>query len=58
MRDYEILRKELPGDNEVSESLHKAQVALKKYREVDVHNTKTSGEVEEISTLIKFKTAI
>ena len=58
MRDYELLRKELPGDNEVAESLHNAQVALKKSRGVDVHNMKISGEVEEISCLDRFKTAI
>ena len=58
MRDYELLRKELPGDNEVAESLHNAQVALKKSRGVDVHNMKISGEVEEISSIDRFKTAV
>lgn len=29
MRDYEILRKELPGDTEVAESLLRAQEALR-----------------------------
>lgn len=29
MRDYEILRKELPGDNEVAESLLRAQESLR-----------------------------
>lgn len=58
MRDYELLRKELPGDNEVAESLHNAQVALKKSRGVDVLHMKISGEVEEISSLERFKTAI
>ncbi|XP_039049418.1 inactive TPR repeat-containing thioredoxin TTL3-like isoform X2 [Hibiscus syriacus] len=58
VRDYELLRKELPGDIEVAESLHNAQVALKKSRGVDIHKTKISGEVEEISSLEIFKTAI
>ncbi|KAK6287171.1 hypothetical protein POUND7_013350 [Theobroma cacao] len=58
VRDYELLRKELPGDNEVAESLHNAQIALKKSRGVDVHSMKISGEVEEVSSLDRFKTAI
>lgn len=58
VRDYEALRRELPGDNEVAESLHNAQVALKKSRGEFVHNMKMSGEVEEISSLEKFKAAI
>ncbi|XVF60896.1 hypothetical protein PTKIN_Ptkin08bG0085100 [Pterospermum kingtungense] len=58
VRDYELLRKELPGDNEVAESLHNAQVALKKPHGVGVRNMKISGEVEEISSLDRFKTAI
>ncbi|XP_022740331.1 inactive TPR repeat-containing thioredoxin TTL3-like [Durio zibethinus] len=60
VRDYELLRKELPGDNEVAESLHNAQVALKKSCRVDVNynNMKISGEVEEISSIDRFKTAI
>ncbi|TYI63175.1 hypothetical protein E1A91_D09G001600v1 [Gossypium mustelinum] len=58
VRDYELLRKELPGDNEVAESLHNAQVALKKSRGMGVLNMKISGEVEEISSLERFKTAI
>ncbi|OMO98868.1 Tetratricopeptide-like helical [Corchorus capsularis] len=58
VRDYELLRKELPGDNEVAESLHSAQVALKNSRGVDLHTMKFSGEVEEVSSLDRFKTAI
>ncbi|XVF16877.1 hypothetical protein REPUB_Repub10bG0069100 [Reevesia pubescens] len=58
VRDYELLRNQLPGDNEVAESLHNAQVAMKKSRGVDVHNMKIVGEVEEISSLDRFKTAI
>ncbi|XWS44563.1 hypothetical protein CRYUN_Cryun15aG0057200 [Craigia yunnanensis] len=58
VRDYELLRKELPGDNEIAESLHNAQVALKKSCGVVVHNMKICGEVEEISSLDGFKTAI
>lgn len=58
MRDYEVLRRELPGDNEVAESLQRAQVALKKSYGEDVHHSmKFGGEVEEISSLDKFKAA-
>ncbi|KAF2290713.1 hypothetical protein GH714_015133 [Hevea brasiliensis] len=56
VKDYEVLRKELPGDNEVLESLRRAQITLKK-SVGEVNNTKF-GEVEEISSLAKFKAAI
>lgn len=58
MRDYEVLRRELPGDNEVTESLHRAQVALKKFRAEELHHVKSGGEVEEVSSLDKYKAAI
>lgn len=58
VRDYEALRRELPGDNEVAASLHHAQVALKKSRGELVNKTKVIGEVEEVSSIEKFKAAI
>lgn len=58
VRDYEVLRRERPGDSEVAESLHRAQVALKKSYGEGVHNKKFDGEVEEVSSLDKFKAAI
>lgn len=58
VRDYEVLRRELPDDNEVAESLFHAQVALKKSRGEEVHNMKFGGEVEEILGLEQFRAAI
>ncbi|KAF6176073.1 hypothetical protein GIB67_000167 [Kingdonia uniflora] len=58
VRDYEVLRRELPGDNEVAEDLFHAQVALKKSRGEEVINTKFGGEVVEIFGLGQFRTAI
>ncbi|KAL2496507.1 TPR repeat-containing thioredoxin TTL1 [Forsythia ovata] len=58
VRDYEVLRRELPDDNEVAESLFHAQVALKKSRGEDVYNMKFGGEVESISDLEQFRAAI
>ncbi|KAM3396019.1 TPR repeat-containing thioredoxin TTL1 [Capsicum galapagoense] len=58
VRDYEVLRKELPYDNEVAESLFHAQVALKKSRGEDIHNMKFGGEVELVSGLEEFRAAI
>ncbi|XP_057956318.1 inactive TPR repeat-containing thioredoxin TTL3-like [Malania oleifera] len=58
VRDYEILKRELPGDNEVSESLIHAQNALKKLHGEEVHHMKFGGKIEEISGLDRFKTAI
>ncbi|KAK9085653.1 hypothetical protein Sjap_026064 [Stephania japonica] len=58
VRDYEILRKELPGDNEVAEALFHAQVALKKSRGEEVYNLKFGGEVEEVSGLDQLRAAV
>lgn len=58
VRDYEVLRRELPDDNEVAKSLFHAQVALKKSRGEVVHNMKFGGEVESVSGLEQFRTAI
>lgn len=58
LRDYEVLRKELPDDNEVAESLFHAQVALKKSRGEEVDNMKFGGEVEDVSGLEQFRAAI
>ncbi|CAN4087359.1 unnamed protein product [Withania somnifera] len=58
VRDYEVLRRELPYDNEVAASLFHAQVALKKLRGEDVHNMKFGGEVELVLGLEQFRAAI
>lgn len=58
MRDYEVLRRELPDDNDVAESLFHAQVALKKSRGEEVYNMKFGGEVESVSGLEQFRAAI
>lgn len=58
MRDYEVLSKELPGDIEVAEALFHAQVALKTSRGEEVSNLKFGGEVEEITGIEQFQTAI
>ncbi|XP_044474028.1 TPR repeat-containing thioredoxin TTL1-like [Mangifera indica] len=58
VRDYEVLRRELPDDNNVAESLFHAQVALKKSRGEEVYNMKFGGEVEEVSGLEQFRAAV
>ncbi|XVE50106.1 hypothetical protein DITRI_Ditri01bG0135000 [Diplodiscus trichospermus] len=58
VRDYEVLRRELPDDNEIAESLFHAQVALKKSRGEEVYNMKFGGEVEEVSSIDQFRAAI
>lgn len=58
VRDYELLRRELPNDNDVAESLFHAQVALKKSCGEEVYNMKFGGEVEDVSSLEQFKSAI
>ncbi|XP_048606553.1 TPR repeat-containing thioredoxin TTL1-like isoform X2 [Brassica napus] len=56
--DYEALRKELPHDKEVAESLFHAQVALKKSRGEEVLNMEFGGEVEEVYSREQFKAAM
>ncbi|KAL7087559.1 hypothetical protein ACP275_13G074700 [Erythranthe tilingii] len=56
--DYEVVRRELPDDNDVAESLFHAQVALKKSRGEEVYNMKFGGEVESCSSLDQFRAAI
>ncbi|GER29168.1 tetratricopeptide repeat-containing family protein [Striga asiatica] len=58
VRDYEVLRRELPDDNEVAESLFHAQVALRKSRGEEVYNMKFGGEVESVSGLDQFRASI
>ena len=58
VKDYEILRRELPNNNDIAESLFHAQVALKKSRGEDVNNMKFGGEVELITDLEQFKAAV
>ena len=48
-----MLRRELPRDNEVAESLLRAQFALKKLVQEEIHDAK-----EEVSSLDWFKVAI
>ncbi|KAI3497160.1 hypothetical protein L1887_39568 [Cichorium endivia] len=58
VRDYEVLRRELPNNNDVAESLFHAQVALKKSRGEEVYNIKFGGEVELITSLEQFKSVV
>ncbi|KAK3033401.1 hypothetical protein RJ639_032374 [Escallonia herrerae] len=57
VRDYELLSRELPGDNEVAESLLHAQDALKKLHREVVHDDKF-GQMEEGSGHGRFRAAI
>lgn len=58
VRDYEVLRRELPNNNDIAESLFHAQVALKKSLGEEVYNLKFGGEVELITGLEQFKAAV
>ncbi|KAG5552024.1 hypothetical protein RHGRI_010192 [Rhododendron griersonianum] len=58
VRDYEILGRKLPVDNEVAESLLRAQVALKRLRLEEFNNANCTGELEEVSSLHRSKAAI
>lgn len=58
MKDYETLRKELPYDKEIAESLFHAQVALKKSHGEVVLNMEFGGQVEEITSHEELKAAL
>jgi DnaJ family protein C protein 7 len=53
-----VLRKELPADTEVAESLFHAQVALKTTRGEEVSNMKFGGEVETVTSIEQVRAAI
>ncbi|KAF7822924.1 inactive TPR repeat-containing thioredoxin TTL3 [Senna tora] len=55
VKDYETLKRELPGDNEVVESLRKAQLALQNSRREDYAG---KLEVESVSSLDGFKAVL
>lgn len=57
VKDYEVLRKELPGDTEVAEAYFHAQVALKSSRGEEVSNMKFGGEVEAITGMEQLQMA-
>ncbi|XP_054814372.1 inactive TPR repeat-containing thioredoxin TTL3-like [Prosopis cineraria] len=56
-KDYETLKQVLPGDNEVVESLRKAQLALIKSRGED-YAGKLEVEVGAVSSMDEFKAAV
>nr|CAD1834168.1 unnamed protein product [Ananas comosus var. bracteatus] len=58
VRDYEVLRKELPEDTEVAEALFHAQVALKTSRGEEVSNMKFGGEVEDVTSVEQFQAEV
>lgn len=53
-----MLRKELPSDTEVAESLFHAQVALKTTRGEEISNMKFGGEVEIVTSIDQVRAAI
>ncbi|KAG2332277.1 hypothetical protein Bca4012_018170 [Brassica carinata] len=54
VRDYEFVRRELPGDSEVAESLERAKTALSQ----GSRSLGFNKEVEAVSTLDKFKNSV
>uniref|UniRef100_A0A0D9WKE7 Thioredoxin domain-containing protein n=1 Tax=Leersia perrieri TaxID=77586 RepID=A0A0D9WKE7_9ORYZ len=56
--DYEVLRKELPSNMEVAESLFHAQVALKTTRGEEVANMKFGGEFKTVASIEQLRDAI
>ena len=48
LQDYEVLRRLMPDDLEVSRGLFDVQVAIRKSRGEEVHRMKFGGNVEEV----------
>ncbi|OAE36004.1 hypothetical protein AXG93_93s1430 [Marchantia polymorpha subsp. ruderalis] len=57
-RDYEVLRREMPGDVEVRRGLFDVQVALKKSKGEDVFKMRFGGDVENVTSNEQFQEAI
>ncbi|XP_006655095.2 TPR repeat-containing thioredoxin TTL1-like [Oryza brachyantha] len=57
VKDYEVLRRELPSDTEVAEGHFHAFVALRSSRGEDVSNMKFGGEVEALLGTEQFQMA-
>ncbi|KAL3680795.1 hypothetical protein R1sor_023751 [Riccia sorocarpa] len=58
LRDYEVLRMELPGDVEVRRGLFDVQVALKKSKGEDTFKLRFGGDVENVTTNEQFQEAV
>lgn len=58
VRDYEAVRKELPGDTEVAETLIRAQIALKTSFGENASNLKFGGGIEKINSMDQLQAAI
>lgn len=58
MRDYETLKKEMPGDLEIAKTLFQVQLALKKAKGEKVVESQHENEVEDISSADRLREAI
>ena len=58
LRDYEILKRELPGDAEVARSYFDAQVALKKHHGEETLPKWFGGEIEDITSYDQLRVSI
>lgn len=58
LKDYEVLRKYVPGDREVAQSIFYVQVELRKSRGQEIYNMKFGGEVEVVNNSDQFREAI
>lgn len=58
VRDYEILKKEMPGDLEIAKTLFQVQVAHKKAKGEKVIESHHGGKVEDVSSSDQLREAI
>jgi len=58
MRDYETLKKEMPGDLEIAKTLFQVQLALKKAKGEKVVESQHENVVEDISSADRLREAI
>ena len=58
LRDYEVLRRELPNDMVVARGFFDLQVAMKKSRGEEIHKMRFGGGVEEVVDRDQFREVV
>ncbi|KAJ7539092.1 hypothetical protein O6H91_11G077000 [Diphasiastrum complanatum] len=58
LRDFEAVRRELPGDVDIAQALFDVQLALQKSRGEEKSKAQFGGEVEKVSSIDQFSRAI
>jgi hypothetical protein len=55
LRDYGVLRREMPNDVEVARGFFDVQTAIKRSRGEEIHRMRFGGDVEEVFNRNEFR---